>query len=283
MSWMNTCLKDPQYYSSPPCEQRAKVLVRWAKQRSKHVTITSDWILTKARELDNFCESCRYPLLWKQQGQNRLDPSRLSLASLDRIEPGGPYSATNIQLVCQYCNRARNKSRKRDWDLFCGALWDGDEIPPHVWTHSEKLAFVARVRSKHPAITVEWLMAQLKSGPKCALTGLPLIPSTLDYHPLKPSVDRLDNTQGHHNENCQVVCLAVNLGRGQVLDHLHTMWYAMRKSGALRRTPKLVIPDDLSPSETPPLPPVVEETVVTFEPAPLSKQRLKVRFQHAPK
>ena len=48
---------------------------------------------------------------------------------------------------------------------------------------------------------------------KCAITGLPLINSTVPYFPLKPSVDRIDNTGTHNIENCQIIIMAVNLGK----------------------------------------------------------------------
>ncbi len=54
-----------------------------------------------------------------------------------------------------------------------------------------------------------------KQGNKCAVTELPtLTKKDVNKFPLQASIDRIDDAKFHTTDNVQLVCLAVQLGRG---------------------------------------------------------------------
>lgn len=53
----------------------------------------------------------------------------------------------------------------------------------------------------------------IEQSGKCYWTGITLIPSQISKYPMKPSVDRLDNSRGYYRDNIVLCCLAANMGR----------------------------------------------------------------------
>ncbi len=74
----------------------------------------------------------------------------------------------------------------------------------------------ARIRNLECTVTVADIDA-LISPMKCAVTGMALEwgGHTKKYHPLSPSIDRLDNNEGYTAANVHCVALWVNLARNQ--------------------------------------------------------------------
>lgn len=52
-----------------------------------------------------------------------------------------------------------------------------------------------------------------KQNGLCAYFKIPLIISTENKHPLKPSIDRIDNNKGYTKDNIVLCCLMANMGR----------------------------------------------------------------------
>lgn len=55
-----------------------------------------------------------------------------------------------------------------------------------------------------------------KQNGKCYWFGIDMIPSGVQHHPLKPSLDRIDNTRGYLRDNVVLTCQFANLGRGRL-------------------------------------------------------------------
>ena len=56
----------------------------------------------------------------------------------------------------------------------------------------------------------------------CYYTGAPLDGSKIfiSHHPLAPSIDRLDSSNGYHNGNIAICLRFINLGKGQASEKL---------------------------------------------------------------
>ena len=54
-----------------------------------------------------------------------------------------------------------------------------------------------------------------KQQGRCYWFDLSMAPTTVKYHPLQPSLERLDNSMGYEPHNVVLVCLAANRARGK--------------------------------------------------------------------
>jgi len=82
-----------------------------------------------------------------------------------------------------------------------------------------ELVYIARHRAKDKGlectITESDILAQLqKQGGMCYWFGVPLGPHETAYHPLAPSLDRLDPSEGYTPGNVVVATRFANTGRG---------------------------------------------------------------------
>lgn len=105
--------RDRRYWSSP--KGRAGFLLMSAKQRSKNVTITKQWIQER---LDRgYCEVTGLPfVLTSNKIKNPWSPS------LDQIRPGQGYTLENTQLVVWIYNVAKGSWAHEDVLTLANAL-----------------------------------------------------------------------------------------------------------------------------------------------------------------
>lgn len=77
-----------------------------------------------------------------------------------------------------------------------------------------------------------------RANGRCELTGVPLMPGTVDGHrrnPYAPSVDRVDCRAGYSRKNCRIVAFAVNVAVnewGDAVFHEIASSYASRLGAA---------------------------------------------------
>ena len=65
-------------------------------------------------------------------------------------------------------------------------------------------------------IDEDWIKLQfINQKKKCYWTNVTLEPSIFPKHPLKPSLDRINNKLGYTKENTVITALSVNLGRNE--------------------------------------------------------------------
>lgn len=70
------------------------------------------------------------------------------------------------------------------------------------------------------------------SGGKCAVTGLAFVIDGARRNPLRPSIDRLDNSSGYSRGNCRLTLMAVNYAMNVWGEHLFAtiaLSYASRR------------------------------------------------------
>lgn len=74
------------------------------------------------------------------------------------------------------------------------------------------MIYSIRARAKRSGkefdLTLEWLKQRSNI---CELSGLKMRIGYFDKHPLSASVDRVDSSLGYTQDNCRVVCLALNM------------------------------------------------------------------------
>lgn len=149
--------------------------------------------------------------------------AKLSQASLDRIDNDLGHVEGNVNWTCLFCNNAKNKMSEDMYKLFLNTLVGKNQICDTNYIKDKR--YITKLydslrscdRKKFPldiSITKEQIeeMINLQNN-KCAITGLPLISTAKYLFPFKPSVDRINNGKGHIINNCQIVCLAVQLGK----------------------------------------------------------------------
>ncbi len=182
-----------------------------------------DYIKEMLKTQNNKCYFCNHDLVYE------CTSNKLNQASIDRIDSNKPHIKTNISITCIFCNHAKNINNNETYFEFIKSLKTGKVNKPnnddpngkmklyllnlqHSCRTSDKRKF--KDIDTSTIITKEQIKQLIeKQNNKCAISGLPLIPSSINMFPYKPSVDRLDNTKPHTLDNCQIVCLAVQFGK----------------------------------------------------------------------
>ena len=223
-------LQSKAYKNRPEIKARTKEqqktslprLIRKCIARAAESNLISDidlkWLLDILSAQNSKCHYCETSL------NLTFYERKLNQLSIDRKDNKLGYMKMNCLVTCSFCNLARNCCSYENFVMFISALRSG-VIPEALLKVSEKpLGYLCSLRSttvrpdvnagKPDIITTDQLkivMAQQQS--KCALTGLTFRNSDMASFPLKPSIDRKDNSCHHTLQNCQLVCLAVNLGK----------------------------------------------------------------------
>lgn len=84
-------------------------------------------------------------------------------------------------------------------------------------------------------LTNDWIQFQLDLG-VCELSGLPFDfgpPKDGSTHPLAPSIDRIDTSEGYTSDNSRIILWCLNMGMGEWGESLAlTVWHTVmaRKS-----------------------------------------------------
>lgn len=172
----------------------------------------------------------------------RRDDLNLNMISVDRKHSHLPYIASNVVIACLICNFGKGKSK---YDDFKEALYNVLHIVPK-FANTKYLDFNANVplqnmkghyrktrntsigdycrsaksnygeRVNKEACTPEFNYSRMSAQQfRCRVTGWPLCFCDVPYCPLKPSVDRIDNSGRDYAkfENVQLTSLFMNYGR----------------------------------------------------------------------
>lgn len=124
-----------------------------------------------------------------------------------------PLSAYyNTQHHCKRCYNIKQKQ-------YRGNTYKAYQLNYHrsSWGKSQYLLHQIKRRAEKKNwdfdLTREWLEARIKKG-YCELTKLPFVLANVKgksaTNPYTPSVDRIDCSKGYTQDNCRVVCWAVN-------------------------------------------------------------------------
>lgn len=74
-------------------------------------------------------------------------------------------------------------------------------------------------------LTLEWITPRLEAG-VCELTGLPFSKDGKGkswFGPFVPTIDRRDSSKGYTEDNCRLVCWAINMALGEWGDETYAL------------------------------------------------------------
>jgi hypothetical protein len=204
------------------------------KKFEKQCDLDKDFLNELHKSQNNLCYFCKNELLFEANSE------QLNQASIDRIDNNFGHTKDNVKLTCLFCNHAKNINDNPTYKLFINWIINKVEIKkenyPFYKYYLLSLQSSCRTYDKNKfkenndnilnKIEIKELIE--KQNNKCAISGLPLIPCTINGFPLKPSVDRLDNSKGHTKDNCQIVCLAIQHGKlthdsEKVIDYIESI------------------------------------------------------------
>ncbi len=146
----------------------------------------------------------------------------LNQASIDRIDSNKFYNKDNIHLTCIYCNLAKTDSDDLLYKKFINTLrgekynFEYEEAKYKIsrLTNSCKRFDIQKGYPSENSITSGQVKELLKKqNNKCAISGIEFINAKDHRFLFKVSIDRINNSQGHHYENCQLICVSINLGK----------------------------------------------------------------------
>jgi hypothetical protein len=205
------------------------------KEFEKSCDLDKNFLIELKELQNNLCYFCKNELLFEANSE------KLNQASIDRIDNNFGHTKDNVKLTCIFCNHAKNLNNNETYKLFINWVINKIEIKKENYLFNkhylsqlqgscrscDKNKFIENDDNK---IINKTEIKELieKQNNKCAITGLPLIPCSIKGFPLKPSVDRLDNSKGHIKENCQIVCLAIQHGKltydsEKVIDYIESI------------------------------------------------------------
>lgn len=196
--------------------------------------LDKDFIIKLKETQNNLCYFCKNELIFEANSE------QLNQTSIDRIDNNFGHTKDNVKLTCIFCNHAKNINNNETYKLFINWVINKVEIKKENYPFNKhyllKLQSSCRnydknkFKENNDNILNKTEIKELieKQNNKCAITGLPLIPCLINGFPLKPSVDRLDNSKGHTKDNCQIVCLAIQHGKlthdsKKVIDYIESI------------------------------------------------------------
>ena len=189
--------------------------------------VTVDDIVETCIHQNNKCTFCNRDLVYY------TNPTKKNM-SVDRINNDGCHTKNNIHITCEFCNYARTASKLEDYTMFMGVFkynkypnfsneeididWSAKVSKKIRQRHKELLQTYNLDETQYPCITEEFIIKRLKSQRNLShYSGLPIFNAKKKLYPFKGSIDRIDNTKPYTEDNCVIVCLAENLGRGALL------------------------------------------------------------------
>ncbi|AYV77180.1 MAG: hypothetical protein Barrevirus17_6 [Barrevirus sp.] len=182
---------------------------------------------------NNNCHWCSHFVRLEYGGN---DSSRLDNISLDRINNDIGHKKNNCVISCLFCNYAKCGGSSEHWKTVVSVLKGTVktlDFSKYVGSTQVKkgslLKEFDKKYEKSELISIPWMYSEIKkNGWICAITGLPLYPSTEFYFPWHPSVDRVDNDIGHKMDNCRITCRFINLGKNDIESDKFDEWFAKR-------------------------------------------------------
>lgn len=183
-----------------------------------------DWFHWNKRDQcwQSWCKPCRKERsrVWMQNPPSELSPARQR--RLDDLVQGGarvcslcnttkplgdfqksPFCVAGRTRQCLDCVRTRQDKHRDDYKVTKWAQL--------LVTSSRSVAKKNNYAFDITAGDLEALW-EAQSG-RCAWFNVPLLPTAVQRHPQKPSLDRLDPEKGYVRGNVVLACNAANMGR----------------------------------------------------------------------
>ena len=184
---------------------------RSAAERNLEYTLTHDHVATLTKQPCFYCG-----VEPRQVRQERSVRSRYVYNGIDRFDNSRGYVATNVVAGCWQCNRTKQGHSGVDFLAWVarvhapeeGAV-KGSPWEPQFREVGNGYRSKARYRGLSFTLTPEQMMGLLQAA--CAYCDAP--PGNGQPGALYSGIDRLDNTQGYHRENCASACQRCNFAK----------------------------------------------------------------------
>jgi len=152
--------------------------------------------------------------------------SSLFNLSIDRIDNKLPHLKNNIQLTCSGINLARNNASDEDVKFFIRALrgeaQHGFSRIYYDFINSKIRQFKISEGDKCD-LTLDFVLELWKNQKgRCALSGL--IMAGMRFPCFSMSVDRIDNSKYHTQDNVRLTTIAMNRARKSLPDKEILLW-----------------------------------------------------------
>lgn len=149
-----------------------------------------------------------------------------------RSKATGLRDQAAAQLALEAFQRKREHDAGHQLDIPDAATIAPAAVIRVMWRRAYNRALLRRMRFELAQADVTAMM--LRSGGRCAVTGIPFDYKRLDGHtkrPWAPSLDRIEASDGYTVANCRIVCVVANLamntwGEGvfrQMLEHYQAL------------------------------------------------------------
>ena len=192
------------------------------KKFKRECDITEKYLQELLIKQDNKCNYCKHIL------DINTGDKKLSQISVDRINNKLGHIEGNCVFSCLFCNRAKNNMDEKYFIEFINVLKNNNAneiknkyiqiIKINDQIHSllsSCYKYDKKKKSDSKLISSNEIKELFeKQNNCCSITGLPLINANIMKFPFKMSLDRIDNSKLHISGNCQLVCMAIQFGRG---------------------------------------------------------------------
>lgn len=204
------------------------------KNKGRDFNIDEAFIEELITQQDCKCYYCTIEVkLPNEEGYNKFNE-----LSIDRKKSNIGHTKENCVISCLFCNHSKNASIENDYKNYVGLLM-GEEIDlskEFIFKDTKWASKLSNTMKKlcekegiENELTTQYIKKLYdKQKGKDYFTGVKMQISGKKFFPLKPSLDRLDNTKPHSLNNCVLVTYAGNMGRHEAskedyIKHIETL------------------------------------------------------------
>lgn len=224
-----------QYNNYATTKGRIQYLIKSARRRAKKKNIEFDidieWLTSQFENQNNRCAltNIEFYIPTERNIKNPFSPS------LDRIDPTKGYVKNNVRVVCYIVNCALHNFGEEVFNYISNQYLQLNNIQRPQFKDEYKINSPKEKKDKKYRETLMGTIKLMmmctkrkedvqinendliklfeKQNNKCALTNIEFdfkFYKNKQENPFRPSIDRIDSSEGYTKDNIRLVCVAVN-------------------------------------------------------------------------